>query len=226
VRQIGRLVLGAALVWPLLVRPVSAQDERHIFIGALVGMSALQADAEADGVPPNIRASLYAPKLGPALDLFAGWHLADYFSVQVDYIWNRNDLRLVSSVVAEGDARGYEQHRDSAQHAVVADTLVYFRNRDSRIRPYLGTGLVIVRFASDATGVTEGGLAPPPDRVTETHLAVRSHVGIDVALTSAFSLRYSFSETIGGNPISPLLTPSGHRALANFQNLFGGLVRF
>jgi hypothetical protein len=40
------------------------------------------------------------------------------------------------------------------------------------------------------------------------------------------SFRYSFSETIGGNPISPRLSPPGERNLANFENLFGVVARF
>ena len=41
-----------------------------------------------------------------------------------------------------------------------------------------------------------------------------------------WSFRYSFSETITGNPISARLTPPGERNLANFQNLFGFVRRF
>jgi hypothetical protein len=40
------------------------------------------------------------------------------------------------------------------------------------------------------------------------------------------TFRYSFSETISGNPISPSLTPPGERPLMNFQNLFGFVARF
>jgi hypothetical protein len=34
-------------------------------------------------------------------------------------------------------------------------------------------------------------------------------------------VRYSFSESVSGNPISAQLSPPGQRNLANFQNLFG-----
>ena len=36
--------------------------------------------------------------------------------------------------------------RASSQHQVVGDLLVYFRERASRIRPYLSAGLGIVHF--------------------------------------------------------------------------------
>jgi hypothetical protein len=38
--------------------------------------------------------------------------------------------------------------------------------------------------------------------------------------------RYSFSETIGSNAISKNLSPPGSHGLANFQNLFGLVLRF
>ena len=54
----------------------------------------------------------------------------------------------------------------------------------------------------------------------------RSHVGIDFKLSRNVSFRYSFSETISRNPISPSLTPPGRRRLMNFDNLFGFVARF
>ena len=55
---------------------------------------------------------------------------------------------------------------------------------------------------------------------------LRSHVGIDFRLTSKLDFRYSFSETIGKNDISTHLFPPATRRLADFQNLFGFVVRF
>ena len=37
--------------------------------------------------------------------------------------------------------------------------------------------------------------------------AARSHVGIDMRLSRRLAFRYSFSETINRNPISPSLSP-------------------
>jgi hypothetical protein len=59
-----------------------------------------------------------------------------------------------------------------------------------------------------------------------TRVVLRVAVGIDLALGDRWSVRYSFSETISGNPISARLTPPGERNLANFQNLFGVVRRF
>lgn len=70
------------------------------------------------------------------------------------------------------------------------------------------------------------GLSAPVGEISSTQAALRSHVGIDVVLSSRTAFRYSFSETIGGNPISPHLSPPGERGLANFQNLFGIVTRF
>jgi hypothetical protein len=70
------------------------------------------------------------------------------------------------------------------------------------------------------------GLDAPDGDISSTDLALRSHVGIDFALSRHAAFRYSFSETIGGNPISPHLSPPGERGLANFVNPFGMVARF
>jgi hypothetical protein len=44
---------------------------------------------------------------------------------------------------------------------------------------------------------------------------------MDVRLGRRWSVRYSFSESVSGNPIAEQLSPPGQRNLANFQNLFG-----
>jgi hypothetical protein len=92
---------------------------------------------------------------------------------------------------------------------------------------YLGTVLSIVHFSSGETAVvTAQGLNPPARTIPSTRIGLRSHVGIDFKLTAAVAFRYSFSETISGNPISPYLTPPGRRGLMNFQNLFGVVALF
>jgi outer membrane protein W len=139
---------------------------------------------------------------------------------------NRNDLTLVSSYASTKAGGFYEQTRDSLQHALVFDGLIYFRRLDSSIRPYLGTGLSVVRFSSEENGSQAQGLTPPAGEIRSTHVGLRSHVGIDFRLSRHISFRYSFSETISSNPISPSLTPPGRRRLMNFQNLFGFVSRF
>jgi hypothetical protein len=54
----------------------------------------------------------------------------------------------------------------------------------------------------------------------------RSHVGMDLRISPKLNFRYSFSEFIGKNDISKHLSPPAPRRLANFQNLFGFVVRF
>jgi outer membrane protein W len=210
----------------LISVPAAAQDEPRAFAGALFGVSALSADAQAVTTGADAALSLYDPENGSALNVFGGIHVAQYFSIQVNWMWNRNDLTLVSSYTSPQAGGFYEQTRDSSQHALVFDGLIYFRRLDSSIRPYLGTGLSIWRFSSKEDGSLAQGLAPPAGEIRSTHIGLRSHVGIDFRLSRHISFRYSFSETISSNPISPSLTPPGRRPLMNFQNLFGFVSRF
>lgn len=207
--------------------PAAAQDERRNFAGGLFGMSILSADARSVTDGSRAAMSLYEPANGPALNVFAGVHLAQYFSVQANWIWNRNDLMLFSSFLTPQGGGFYEQRRDSSQQAVVLDGLVYFRRLDSVIRPYLGTGISVVHFSSrDVTSESEHGLGAPSAEIVSTRVGLRSHVGIDLRLSHRINFRYSFSEMISGNPVSPSLTPPGQRGLMNFQNLFGFVGRF
>jgi hypothetical protein len=207
--------------------PATAQDDPRIFAGALFGVSALSADARTMTSPVEAAVSLYEPANGPAANLFAGFHVAQYLAIQVNWMWNRNDLTLFSSFTSPQAGGFYEQARSSSQHALVFDGLIYFRRLDSAIRPYLGTGLSVLHFTSkEGVAFLEQGLMPPPGKLTSTRIGLRSHVGIDVRLSRHIAFRYSFSETISGNPISPSLTPPGKRKLMNFQNLFGFIGRF
>jgi outer membrane protein W len=222
-------VRNGVVALAIVLMPASgvAQDEPRIFAGALYGVSALSADARSVTTDSAAAVSLYDPKNGPALNVFAGIHIAQYFSVQANWMWNSNDLTLTSSFTTPQTGAFYEQHRESRQHAVVLDGLIYFRRMDSAIRPYLGTGLSLVHFSSDQTVTSAAqGVTTPAGKIASTRIGLRSHVGIDFKLSRLLSFRYSFSETISGNPISPSLTPPGRRALMNFQNLFGFVGRF
>jgi hypothetical protein len=223
-RRVRLFSLIAAL--SLASLPVLAQDRPRVFAGSLFGVSALSADAQSVSDGPELMLSLYDPKNGPAVNLFAGWHIAEYFSLQANWVWNRNDLTLTSSRLTPQGGSFYEQRRQSHQHAAVLDGLIYFRRRDSTIRPYLGTGIAVVHFSSRAIDVSAHGLPPPAGDIASTSIGLRSHVGIDLRLSRRVDFRYSFSETISGNPISESLTPPGRRRLMNFQNLFGLVARF
>lgn len=207
--------------------PSTAQDGPRFFAGGLFGVSALSADARSATDASSAAISLYEPKNGPALNVFAGIHMAQYFSVQANWMWNRNDFTLVSSFVTSQGGGFYEQRRHSRQDAVVLDGLIYFRRLDSAVRPYLGTGISVLHFgSSDMATTSNQGLAAPIGKISSTHIGLRSHVGIDLRLSPRVSFRYSFSETISSNPISPSLTPPARRGLMNFQNLFGFVGRF
>ena len=57
-------------------------------------------------------------------------------------------------------------------------------------------------------------------------IALNVPVGIDAALGRGWAFRYTFSETISGNPIDDHLSPSGRHSFKNFLNLFGFIKRF
>lgn len=206
--------------------PAALAQEPRVYAGALFGVSTLSADGRSVTAPAEARVSLYKPENGPALNVFAGVHLTGFLSAQASYVWNRNDVMLLSSFLAPSGGGFYEQSRESSQHAVVGDALLYFRARGSSVRPYLSTGVELVRFKSGpAQRTVESGAPAPEGDITATNVALRVAVGIDLALGSRWAFRYSFSETISGNPISARLRPPGQRNLANFHNLFGFVWR-
>jgi hypothetical protein len=226
-KHLARCVLVTVGLWTGTAPPVFAQDEGRLFAGALVGVSTLSADAQTSTQPGRAEVSLYKPENGPALNMFVGAHVGRYVTVQANYVWNRNDLTLFSSLASSDGGAFYEQTRASSQHAVVGDALLYFRALGSGVRPYLSAGAGLVRFRSrSGRSVVESGLPAPEGEIASTRLAVRVAVGIDLAMGDRWSFRYSFSETISGNPISTRLMPPGERNLANFQNLFGVIRRF
>jgi hypothetical protein len=215
------------LFWLGTAPRASAQNEGRVYAGAVAGISTLSADGRASTQPDRAEASLYKPENGPALNLFVGMHVGRYLSVQGNYVWNRNDLTLFSSVTAPQGGGFYEQRRNSSQHAIVGDALLYFRVLGNGVRPYLSTGVGLVHFGSESEdGAVSSRLAPPEGEIASTRLVLRVAVGIDLAMGKRWSFRYSFSESISGNPVSARLTPPGERNLANFQNLFGFVRHF
>lgn len=226
-RRTWRLrLLGTILVW-MAAAPALAQPEGRLYAGGLFGISALSADGRSVVMPPAAEVSLYRPENGAALNAFVGLHVHRFLSLQANYVGNTNDLTLLSSIAAPAGGAFSEQERPSAQHAFVADALLYFRNLESGVRPYLSTGLAVLRFASDHPSRTlTQGLPAPADDISSTRLGLRVAVGIDLAMTARWSFRYSFSETISSNPVSDQIRPRGERVLMNFQNLWGIVRRF
>jgi Outer membrane protein beta-barrel domain len=196
------------------------------YAGSMGGIATLSADAGSQRTAQGLSLSSYAPSNGAALDVFAGVDLHQYFSVQGDFIWNRNALLLNSSSSSNGAF--YQETRNSSQEAGIVSFLLYFRPRSSRVRPYLavGTGIAHLSSRNERVVAVGGALALPPSEFSWTGPVLRTHVGIDLRLVRKLAFRYSFSETIGHNEISKNLSPPGSRGLANFQSLFGFVVRF
>jgi hypothetical protein len=195
------------------------------YFGAMGGIAVLSADAGSQATSAGLNLSSYAPENGGALDLFAGVNTRNYFTLQMDYIRNSNNLRLNSA--SSNSATFYQQDRKSSQQAVMLNAMIYFRRTDSRIRPYLGTGVGVVHLSSRADRLVASGGAPslPPAEFSSTSPAFRAHVGIDLRISRRLDFGYSFSDTIDSNEISKQLSPPGPRGLENFQNLFGFIVR-
>lgn len=198
------------------------------FAGGVIGVSTLSADGRSEVTMPSAAVSAYKPENGAAVNLFGGVAVADYLSLQGNYVWNRNHIALTSTLTSADQQAFYEQARDSEQHALIGDVLVYFRKRGDSVRPYLSAGFGFVRLKSTERELLtlRDGLPVPPAEFTSTNPALRVAVGIDLLVGSGWSLRYSFSETLTRNPISPQLSPPGLRNLANFQNLFGIVRHF
>lgn len=196
------------------------------YAGAIGGIATLSADAGAKTTAQGLSQSSYSPENGGAVNVFAGVQLHNYFSLQLNYIWNRNDLLLNSA--SSGSTTFYQEARSSSQHAGVVDFLIYFRRPSSWIRPYLGTGAGIIHLISREQMLIRSGGTPnlPPSFFSSTRPVFRSHVGIDVRIARKVDFRYSFSEFIGQNDVSKHLSPPASRRLANFQNLFGFVFRF
>ena len=225
----GRLSVRflTAVLLSLFCWPRSVVAEKSYFAGAVGGISTLSADGKSEINGALSRVSLYDPKNGPTVMFFGGWHVHDFVSFQATYAWSRNHVTLTSTVHEQSDFAFYEQMRRASQNSFVGDLLVYFRRRNSIVRPYLTAGVGVVRLSSDASSIraTRGTLpAPPAFRSTKPTLRVA--VGIDVALGGGWAFRYSFSETMRGNTFSGQLTPRGERGLKHFENLFGFVKYF
>jgi len=173
------------------------------YAGILGGLATLSADARSQLNTQGLSTSLYKPENGPALNLFAGAHVTQYFSVQGNYVWNRNALLLSSTSSASSSF--YEEQRKSSQHALIFDFLVYFRQQDSRLRPYLSAGTGIAHLSSTQLRIVAVSGTPPmpPPRFSSVRPVLRVAVGIDIAITGHLALRYSFSET-RKRPIAPV----------------------
>ena len=222
-----RISIGATALSCLVFASAEAQERPQPYAGVVAGISTLSADARSEITPGGAQVSLYKPENGPALNVVFGLHVHEYVTVQANYVWNRNDVALTSVRATDSGSSFYEQPRTSSQHAIVGDLLVYFRERRSVVRPYLSAGVGVVRLETKGDGQERVGNAAPAQASSQASRALlRVAVGIDVALAGGWIARYSFSESLSGNPISTQLSPPAQRNLANFQNLFGVVRAF
>ncbi len=202
----------------MVAGPMTAQNR---FVGGFFGVSTLSGDARTDVTAAGARFSSYKPENGATGVAFGGRHLTDFFSVMGSYSWNRNAVLLAYGSTAPAEA--FSQPFRATMHTGMGEGMLYFRNRQSRVRPYLSTGMGFTRttLGVDGAAVVSGAPVRPVDSISRTGPAFRFAVGIDLMMTKHSAFRYSFSETIQGNPMSEALTPAGQRKLANFQNWFG-----
>jgi hypothetical protein len=186
-------------------------------------VATLSGDGRSNITDSSAATSLYDPKNGGVGSVFCGWQVYKYVSLQGNYIWNRNDLTLVSTLSSPANSSFYQQPMSSTENALIGDVLVYFRPRGDRIRPYLSQGVGVVHVSSRVNGsvVSSGSTLVPPGNSTSTFPGSRTAVGMDVRVAHAWYFRYTFGENISHNPVSVQLSPPGQRLLKNFQNLFG-----
>jgi hypothetical protein len=216
----------SSAAWLFFASATALGAQMTPYAGVIGGVATISADGGVQTTGSGLSLSSYAPSNGGALNVFAGLPIHNYVSLQIDYIWNQNRLQL-NSATSDSNVF-YQEERSSTQQAVILDGLLYFRDRRSRIRPYLGVGVGAAHLSSTETKLVAAGGNPvlPPSHFASTDPVLRSHVGIDLRLAARLDFRYSFSDTIGRNPISKYLDPPGTRLLENFQNLFGFVVRF
>lgn len=200
----------------------------QLYAGVLGGVSSLSGDARSVVSSGSTSFWSYDPKNGGDLSLLFGKHFSDYFSAQGSYTWNENELSLSAGSSGAGTEQAYQETRGSSEQTVLGNLLVYFRARNSRLRPYLSVGTGIVHFMSTQESIQQvlGGPILPPHRFSANRVVLNVPVGMDVNLGKGWAFRYTFSETISGNPISDRLSPSGQHSFKNFQNLFGFVGRF
>ena len=212
----------------LLSTCLTIRAQAQIYAGALGGVATLSGDARSVLNPGSTAFSLYDPQNGGAIEILVGKHFSDYLTVQANYIWNRNRMHLTSASTTNGTLQGYEETRLSSQQSVIADLLVYFRHRHSRLRPYLSVGTGLVHFASSQRTVEQllGGAVLPQRDFSANMISLHVPVGMDVRLAKRWNFRYTFSETLSTNPIDDQLAPRGQHRLQNFQNLFGFVTQF
>src|SRR5215469_10481619 len=212
----------------LLIANVPGLAHAQLYAGILGGISSLSGDARSIVGSGSEAFSSYDPKNGGDFSVLFGKHFSEYFSAQGGYGWNENDLSLSSGISVNGTSVGYQETRTSSQQTLIGNALVYFRARNSRLRPYLSVGTGFMHFTSTEQRVEQvmGTPALPPRQFSSNHVVLNVPVGMDLNLGRGWAFRYTFSETISSNPVSDRMSPPGQHTFKNFQNLFGFIRRF
>ncbi len=229
-----RCLATAGVVLFATLRVAWAEEDRRVFLGVVAGISTLSADASTLLNASRFSSSSYDPENGPGVEAYIGVHFNQYFSAQLKYSWDRHDIRLsgIQATLPPDERLGmvafYEQSRSSSQQTLIANVLLYFRDRPSWARPYLavGTGAATLTSTSHGSDTSPADAPTPPARFSSVGPALEAAVGIDLRIRRNWGFRYSFAETIRGNPIGEQLTPPGTRPLATFRNLFGFIKLF
>jgi hypothetical protein len=216
-------VMKPALVLLACLLPSLLLAQRKLYVGAQGGFAILSGDGSSVLSSSSAATSLFDPSTGAAADVFVGFHAWNYVSLQANYIWNGNNVHLVSTVANSGGSSFYQEPERMTQNAVLGDALVYARKRASRIRPYFSEGVGFVRVSSQLTsgGIVKGTLPLPPSHSSEFSPALLTAVGIDFRLSHVWTFRYSFGQTISRNTFGPALSPPEDRIPKNYQNQFG-----
>jgi len=220
--NVKAVVLAVACLVPCaLLAQNGIRDQ--VYFGAMGGIATLAGDASAVITSTAASTSSYDPSNGGAASVFAGTHIGNYFSLQADYVWNRNDVVLTSSVNGPGGSSFYHLPESVVQNAFLGNALIYFQKRGSRLRPYLslGGGAVLIHSRLSGGGIVSGNPALPSASSHHASIAQRTSVGLDVRLGDSWYFRYSFGETIARNTFGDQLSPPEHRIAKNFQSLFG-----
>jgi hypothetical protein len=223
------LLMTLRLVWVFPVGwALTMTAQAQLYAGVLGGVATLSGGARSLLSTDSAAFSSYDPRNGGAVEVMVGRHFSDYLTVQGEYIWNRNGLTLTSATFNNKTQQGYQETRSSSQQSFIADLLVYFRDRDSRLRPYLSVGTGLVHFASSQERIEQVLESPVllPQHFSAAMIALHVPVGMDLRLGKGWLFRYTFSETLSKNPISDHLSPPGQHNLKNFQNLFGFVRQF
>jgi len=203
--------------------PLMSSAQRPIYFGGMGGLATLSGDGSAIITSTSASSSLYDPMNGGAAGVFLGAHLFNYVSFQADYVWNRNSVVLTSNSGSPGAMSFYRQPETVTQKAFLANALVYFRSRGSRLRPYLseGAGAVLIHTRFSGAGIVGGNPVLPPASTNRASPALRTAVGLDIQLKGPWHFRFSFGETITQNTFGNPLAPPENRIPNNSQNLFG-----